>query len=222
MALDPSHKSRLTEKSLRHFTGDTFFDHLARAVCVASCLPRKELYESWEMARRIRRRFRGGRIVDLAGGHGLLAYTLLLLDDTSPSAVCVDVRKPDNAAKLQRVFEERWPRVAGRVTYEERNLKDVELRSTDLLVSAHGCGSLTDLVLDKAAAARARVAVLPCCHDLDASDHGGLDGWLDGALAIDVTRAAKLRAQGYEVRTQFIPAEITPKNRLLLGEPKGG
>src|SRR6478752_4005156 len=105
MALDPSLKARLTEHASGQFTGDTLFDRLARAVCTAGCLPRKELYESWEVARRTRRRFRGGRIVDLAAGHGLLAYALLLLDDTSPSAVCVDVRKPDNAAKLQRVFE---------------------------------------------------------------------------------------------------------------------
>jgi hypothetical protein len=42
---------------------------------------------------------------------------------------------------------------------------------------------------------------------------------VDAALAIDVTRAARLRAAGYVVHTQTIPAAITPKNRLLLGEP---
>ena len=46
---------------------------------------------------------------------------------------------------------------------------------------------------------QARVAVLPCCHDLDAGDAGGLSGWLDGALAMDVTRAARLRRHGYRV-----------------------
>jgi hypothetical protein len=30
---------------------------------------------------------------------------------------------------------------------------------------------------------------------------------------------ARLRAQGYRVFTQQIPAAITPKNRLLLAEP---
>jgi hypothetical protein len=63
------------------------------------------------------------------------------------------------------------------------------------------------------------VAVLPCCHDLKGADLGGLEGWLDGPLAIDAARVARLRAQGYRVYTQQIPAEITPKNRLLLGEP---
>ena len=65
----------------------------------------------------------------------------------------------------------------------------------------------------------ARVAVLPCCHNLDDSDDGDLAGWLDGPLAVDVVRAQRLRQRGYRVWTQTIPAGITPKNRLLLGAP---
>jgi hypothetical protein len=61
------------------------------------------------------------------------------------------------------------------------------------------------------------VAVLPCCHDVDTCDTGGLTGWLDPSTAIDVVRAARLREAGYEVRTQTIPADVTAKNRLLLG-----
>jgi hypothetical protein len=79
---------------------------------------------------------------------------------------------------------------------------------------------LTDDVLDKALAGRAKVVVLPCCQATAKCDLGGLAGWLDPALAIDVTRAARLSAAGYHVHTQQIPAEITPKNRLLLGEPR--
>lgn len=219
MSLDPSVKSRLTGHQLPHFAGDTFFDHLARAVCQAGVLPRKELYESWEVARRARRRFRGGRIVDLAAGHGLLAYTLLLLDDSSPGAVCVDPRRPRNAPRLWNALEARWPRLTGRVTYEEARIDDFPINATDLVVSAHACGGLTDRVLARASDAGARVVVLPCCHDLDRSDRGGLEGWLDGPLAIDVSRAAHLRSRGYEIRTQLIPAAITPKNRLLMGTP---
>jgi hypothetical protein len=93
------------------------------------------------------------------------------------------------------------------------------LSDSDLVVSVHACGSLTDAVLARAAAARARVAVLPCCHDLDVNDEGGLSGWLDGPLAVDVVRAMRLQQQGYRVWTQSIPADITPKNRLLIAEP---
>jgi len=42
---------------------------------------------------------------------------------------------------------------------------------------------------------------------------------MDGALAIDAQRAIRLAGRGYRVRTQTIPAAITPKNRLLIGEP---
>jgi hypothetical protein len=43
---------------------------------------------------------------------------------------------------------------------------------------------------------------------------------VDAPLAIDMTRAARLRASGYAVYTHLIPAEITPKNRLLMGEAR--
>ena len=81
--LDPGSRKRLTPRSVKNFPGESLFAHLARAVCQADGLPRKELFEAWEMARRVRRQLRGGRVVDLAAGHGLLAWTLLLLDDSS-------------------------------------------------------------------------------------------------------------------------------------------
>ena len=43
-----------------------------------------------------------------------------------------------------------------------------------------------------------------------------LSGWVDGALAIDIRRVVKLELNGYHVRTQTIPATVTPKNRLLV------
>jgi hypothetical protein len=62
--------------------------------------------------------------------------------------------------------------------------------------------------------------VLPCCHDAATCDSGDLTGWVDLALAIDVVRAGRLRALGYNVWTQTIPAAVTPQNRLLLGSPR--
>jgi hypothetical protein len=87
------------------------------------------------------------------------------------------------------------------------------------VVSSHACGRLTDVVLDRAVGARARVAVLPCCHDLERCDAGELSGWVDRPVAIDIMRAVRLEQQGYRIWTQRIPASVTPKNRLLLGAP---
>jgi hypothetical protein len=215
----PASRGRLTDRDLDRFPGATLFERVARAVCQAGCLPRKELYEAWEMARRVRRLFRGGRIVDLGGGHGLLALLMLLLDDSSAGAVVVDKAVPESAAKLNRVLVEAWPRLAGRVAFVERALEDAEIFRSDLVVSSHACGALTDRVLDLACGARARVAVLPCCHDFAACDAGDLSGWVEPALAIDILRAVQLEQCGYRIWTQAIPVDITPKNRLLLGAP---
>jgi hypothetical protein len=217
----PSSRGRLTDRDLDRFPGGTLFDRLARAICHAGCLPRKELYEAWEVARRVRRLFRGGRIVDLGGGHGLLAQALLILDDTSPGAIVVDRALPPSAAKLHEALVQTWPRLEGRVAFVAKGLDEIEAHGADLVVSCHGCGSLTDVVLDRALSARARVAVLPCCHHLRTGDAGGLSGWVDRAAAIDIMRAVRLSQCGYRIRTQAIPASITPKNRLLMGEPGG-
>lgn len=217
--MDRSSRNRLTEKLLPQFAGDTLFDAIARAVCRAGCLPRKELYEAWEVARRVRRRFRGGRIVDMACGHGLLAQILLLLDDSSPMALAVDRLIPKSAATLAVSLHVSWPRLRDRLQFVEADLRDVLLHHNDVIVSSHACGGLTDLIIDRAVEAGARVAVLPCCHDLKDADLGGLQGWLDGPLAMDVVRVMRLRSRGYRVTTQQIPGDITPKNRLLLAEP---
>ncbi len=218
-SFSPSAKGRLTTHDRGRFAGDTLFDRIGRAVCEAGCLPRKELYEAWETARRVRRLFRGGRVVDLAGGHGLLAQILLLLDDTSPYAVVVDPVIPPSAARLHAAMLAAWPRLDRRVKFREAAIDVVALEPVDVVVSCHACGGLTDEILDRATFVRARVAVLPCCHDLRAGDTGSLTGWVDGALAIDIRRAERLRQHNYQVWTQTIPLDITPKNRLLMGAP---
>ena len=221
MAFDPSSRSRLTRGSLPRFPEETLFHRAARVVCEVECLPRKELFEAWEVARRTRRHFRGGRVVDLACGHGLVALLMLMLDATSESALAVDKRLPKSARILHDAFVRAWPRLDGRIELREGPLESVELESTDVVVSAHACGGLTDTVLTRALEVRARVVVLPCCHDKSSGDTGGLSGWLDAPLAMDATRASRLHHEGYQVRTQVIPASITPKNRLLMGAPRG-
>jgi len=218
----PSSRGRLTDRDVDRFPDGTLFHRVARAVCHAGCLPRKELYEAWEMARRVRRLFRGGRVIDLAAGHGLLAQVMLLLDDSSSSALAVDKAIPPSSARLHQALVETWPRLSGRMTFVASPLEDVEILPTDVVVSSHACGALTDGILNRAAAARARVAVLPCCHDFATCDAADLAGWVDAPVAIDIVRAMRLKQQGYRIWTQAIPGDITPKNRLLLGAPEAG
>ena len=213
---------RLTPHDAGRFPGETLFDRLGRAVCGAGVLPRKELYESWEVARRARRWCRGGRVIDVAGGHGLLAHAMLLLDDSSPQAIVVDPAPPPSSVALQAALAAAWPRLEGRVSFVAADIRRFALEPGDLVVSSHACGALTDSILDAALTASARVAVLPCCHDLQRCDAGPLSGWMDGPLAIDTVRAMKLAAHGYRVRTQTIPDAITPKNRLLIAVPRPG
>lgn len=161
-------------------------------------------------------------MVDLAGGHGLLAQAMMLLDDSSSEALVADKTLPSSCTKLHAALVQAWPRLAGRVKFVECEMDHVEILSSDIVVSSHACGRLTDVVLDRAASARARVAVLPCCHHLASAtgDARDLSGWIDGAAAIDIERALRLRRHGYKIRLQTIPSAITPKNRLLIGEPE--
>lgn len=213
-----SSKNRLTPRQEVLFPGDNLFDKIARAVCRAGTLPRKELHEAWETAKRVRRRYRGGRVLDLACGHGLLAHIMLILDDSSETAIAVDNHIPLNAEKLSSALITSWPRLQNRIIYQQGPVEEITVLPDDLVVSVHACGSLTDLIIDKAIERRARVAVLPCCHNLKESSTDGLDGWMEKTLAVDTARAVKLRAKGYRIVTLKIPDDITPKNRLLMGE----
>jgi hypothetical protein len=222
MAFSPGRRSLLTHRDVGRFPGEGLFDRVARAACAAACLPRKELYESWEVARRVRRKVRGRRVVELAAGHALVSHLLLLLDDTSERALAADPKPVPSAERLHAALVARWPRLGGRVERLPDDLRSVPVSADDLVVSVHACGALSDLVLDRAIAARAPVALLPCCHDARTCDTGGLLGFLPVALAVDATRVARLRAAAYDVVAQTIPAEITPHNRLILGLPRGG
>lgn len=216
---DPRSRSPLTRRDLGRFPGDTLFDRIARAVCEAEALPRKELYESWETARRARRLFRGGRVIDLAGGHGLTARIALVLDATSPSAIVVDPKIPESAEPVGAQLDAAFPRLVGRVTMQRARLEEQPLGAGDLVFAVHACGALTDRVIDRVIDARARLAALPCCHDARTCDAGGLDAWMELGLAVDSVRAMRLRAAGYRVKLGAIPEAITAKPRLLLAEP---
>jgi hypothetical protein len=218
----PGSRNKLSPSHARHYPGDGLLDVLGRAICAVDCLPRKELHEAWEMATRIRSWLAStpaGRVVDLCAGYGLLAQVLLLLDaDVRSTALAVDVRLPKNHVLVHDAVVATFPDLAGRVTFQRARLEDVALGAGDVIVSAHACGPLSDAVLSRAAAAGARVALLPCCHltrrRTDLVDRA------DPAARIDEERAMWLVERGYDVIVDTIPAKVSAQNRLLLGRPR--
>ena len=212
-------KQTLTPYDLHRFSGDTLMDAVGRTICVASCVSRKELFESWEVARRVLRRARGGPVLDLACGHGLVAWLVTLLDGRTTRATCVDTRLPDSTTRLTAALGARWPLVSARVRYLESPLDVVAIDSTARVLAIHACGALTDHALDLAVAARARFAALPCCHNHRKLDDGGLSGWMPPGVAIDATRVWRLRQAGYQVWTSTIDENVTPQNRLMVALP---
>jgi hypothetical protein len=212
--LSPSHA--------RHYPGEDLLDVLGRAICTVDCLPRKELHEAWEMATRVRTWLDStsrDRIVDLCAGYGLLAQVLLLLDvDARSTALAVDVRLPKNHVLVHGAVVARFPSVAGRVTFQQARLEDIDLGADDVVVSSHACGALSDAVLSRAADVGARVALLPCCHLT--RWRPDLAGRADPAACIDEERAKWLVERGYDVTVDMIPADVSAKNRLLLGRPR--
>ena len=106
---------------------------------------------------------------DLAGGHGLLAHVMLLLDDSSPRAIVVDTTLPPSHVTLHEALLTTWPRLRGRIEFVEGPIDAVEMLPADLAVSSHACGDLTDRVLECAVSrtrARRGLAVLSRFRDV--------------------------------------------------------
>jgi len=101
---------------------------------------------------------------------------MLILDDSSRTAIAVDNKIPSNSEKLSAALMTSWPRLKSRIIFKQVPVEEF--------------------------------VILP----------GGLEGWMDKTLAVDTIRAVRLRSMGYTVVTQKIPSDITPKNRLLMGE----
>lgn len=178
---------------------DYLFDEFASAICHANVIPRKELFETWSAALHIHSSYFGDdaltmtmnadddewnavvpvrRAVDVAAGHGLLAWALLLLDDEyqrssrrhqqlplSPlTAFCLDIQMPPSATLIHASMVQHFPHLESRFDYVEGRLEQLVPHPTCLLASVHGCGILTDMLVATAAEQKVPLAVVPCCH----------------------------------------------------------
>ena len=175
---------------------DYLFDEFATVVCNAGVVARKEVFETWASALYIHYSFlstddandndssNGGRIirriVDVAAGHGLLAWALLLLSDDEErnnntkkknqqeqhplTVFCLDVQMPPSAELIHEAMIQQWPHLYDRFDYVEARLEQLVPHQSCLLASVHACGILSDMLISTAAEHQIPIALVPCCH----------------------------------------------------------
>lgn len=167
-------------------------------------------------------------VYDLCCGKSYLSfavyYYLHTLRGRDVNMLCVD-RKDDVIR-----YCEQTARALGYdgMHFESGDIRDIptDVRP-DLVISLHACDVATDIVLDKAAALRAKVILsTPCCHRYlndrisqkalaFITDYPQLRNKLCEA-ATDALRLSRLRAAGYRVRAmELTDPDDTPKNTLL-------
>jgi hypothetical protein len=222
------------------------FAELAQVICATGALPQKELHECWQMANVVHKAFPEiPRVADLAAGHGLLAWILVLLARSMEkpvlrTALAVDIKRPPSAMALAEAITKRWPQLAATVHFVEGSIDAVRTEDGPgtLFVAAHACGSLSDRILMAAMRSCSPVAIMPCCHSLrkqasSLSTLALLSGLPEQAkavlasattqgspvAAIDQFRMEALSALGYQCREDSIQADITKFHRILLGQP---
>lgn len=220
-------RNRMTSHALELFPDPTLEHAFARAICSASVLPRKEWFETIAVVRRIQRKDAllddaVERIVDVGAGHGLLGLFLGLVDKHKRPVLLVEPNPPQSRAKLLAAIGREFPALISRVSERHERIDAGLIGARDLVVSSHGCGELSDTIIDAAISKRARVVVLPCCQSRKSHAAAVLAAFMDPALALDAARALRLDASGYKVWTACIDAEITPKNRLIMAVPAHG
>lgn len=216
-------RARLSERGLHHFAGEGLPDKLARALARRRALPAKELFESFELFERVRRRLRRTQVVDLCCGHGLTGMLFAVFEPRVEQVVLVDQRRPESHATVLDAVAEVAPWAVEKITYLEQRLQRVrtDLTAGCAVVAVHACGVRTDRCIDLALALQSPVALVPCCYaQTAASAPRSIRRALGAELATDVHRTYRLEAAGYRVDWLAIPRAITHKNRVLLAVPR--
>jgi hypothetical protein len=179
----------------------------------------KELFETFEAYKRIGQdiyeRWREGaveRIYELCAGHGLLG---LLLANRFPklSVVCVDSEKRPAFDHYRTTAADLGLRLDN-LRYVESDVAAVAIQPRSYVICIHACNELTRTVLERAVAAGACYAAMPCCirdgiyfkrikHVDDRVRYAAAVGFIAG------------RFNAYKVTA--IDERITNRNLIVLG-----
>ena len=256
------HRKKLRQRHEHLFdinnTDDHLFDQFAKAICMAGVVAQKEVFETWAAAVYIHSSFLSNevgndntinpkrRVVDVAGGHGLLSWALLLLDDEYQykqsddasqelTVFCLDVKMPKSAELISEAMLKQWPHLEDRFDYVEGRLEQLVPHPSCLLASVHACGILSDILVATAAQHIIPLAVVPCCHSrkrivLQHASSYAKDIYDDiintkGSIPdladkLDEARMIALDKAGLDVKEVFLPSLFTGKGRLIMGFPK--
>ena len=220
------------------------FNEFCTVLCDTGVMPRKEIFETWSAALYIHETFgrQVRRVCDVAAGHSLLAWALLVLDDHAHdnndakplTVLCVDRRMPPSAETIRLAMIERWPHLEERFDFVEGSLEQMQPHPSCLLASVHACGGLSDILIASAASSQSPIALVPCCHTrkkkalLGASDFARkeYDAIIhakevkDLTTMLDEAREAALRNAGFDICTRYLPKRFTLKNRVIMGMPQ--
>lgn len=205
----------------QYFNSDSLQDKLVRELSNQQALSVKEILESFEFFERVRKHVRAPSLTDLCCGHGLTGILFALFERSVECVTLVDRQEPRSFEKIFHSAVRVGPWVADKVHHEVSTMKNVlkHIEPSTSIIAIHACGSLTDRCIDCALAIKAPVAVMPCCYS---SEHGcrapeTIRLAFGPELARDIHRTYRLDHAGYLVKWDYIPKEITPKNRIILG-----
>jgi hypothetical protein len=215
-------RKRMDERVAALLPGDGLPERIFRELGRLKALNIKEVFESFELFERIRRRVRAPVVADLCAGHGLTGILFAAFERSVDGVVLLDQRRPSNHDRVMEAVVAVAPWVAEKTRYVEDALTEAPryIPPGASVVALHACGALTDRVLDVAVGLRGTVAVMPCCHGGAHAGPEALHRALGDELATDIQRTYRMESLGYRVEWGTIPRAVTRMNRFIVASPR--
>jgi len=207
----------------QYFDSDSLQDVFVHALARDYVLPTKEIFECFELFARIRKKTRRADMADFCCGHGLLGILFAMFEKSVERVVLIDRTEPPSRQKLIACATAIAPWVEAKIENraEKISLGDERIPMGAGVVSAHACGSLSDLCIDIAIEKAGPVAILPCCYPKRACEAPQALQMVFGMeAAYDIHRTYRLENARYNVQWAAIPPQISPMNRVLCGTKK--
>ena len=203
-----------------YFPSDRLTDRFIRRLVGEHVLKWKEILESFEFFEQTWKYLRRSTLADVCCGHGLVGILYALLVERVESVVLADSEIPPNLEPTLEIACSLGPWVKQKVQVCNHEVAGVASRvpPETAVVSAHGCGGLTDQALELAMKLGGPVAVMPCCcHPRSPTAPAVLYSELGVKDGVDVHRTYRLHDAGYKVLWRYIPEDVTPMNRIIVG-----